>query len=347
MKNKILNWFEKFYPNIINDMKNTNHNHSNGSINPYHAEGDVWKHTLMVYDLIIDENVNTLFAALLHDLGKTHTRYEKNDGKVSFRNHENVSMYYSIDILKNAKKDFKDLDLLTTLKLIAWHGTLWNHLKNIDNEFLNNINLKYGNDIPFFKSLISFVEADYYGRLLLNNDECKEKNDIFNFLYNYIPFNKLQYKEKRNLDVVVLIGLSGSGKSTLIEKHYKDFEIISVDKFLEKGKLNYNMIDYNKNVIKAYNQSLLDMKEYINNKKNVVIDMTNLTIESRRKRLSNFPSTQYNKKAIVFLNGLNNLTLNLNKRKSFKNIDFDIIKNQISNFELPNFDEFDNIEYIF
>lgn len=227
------------------------------------------------------------------------------------------------------------------------HGTLWNHLKNIDNEFLNNINLKYGNDIPFFKSLISFVEVDYYGRLLLNNDECKEKNDIFNFLYNYIPFNKLQYKEKRNLDVVVLIGLSGSGKSTLIEKHYKDFEIISVDKFLEKGKLNYNMIDYNKNVIKAYNQSLLDMKEYINNKKNVVIDMTNLTIESRRKRLSNFPSTQYNKKAIVFLNGLNNLTLNLNKRKYFKNIDFDIIKNQISNFELPNFDEFDNIEYIF
>lgn len=346
MKNEILKWFEINEPQFIEDMKNTNHNNSLGDTNPYHAEGDVWTHTLMVFDLIEDDEIDLIFASLLHDIGKTKTRIEKNDGKVSFKDHENVSTYYSIDILKKAKKTFKDLNIIDTLKLIAWHGTLWNHLKSFDDEFLNTLNLKYGNDIDFFKKLIRFVEADFYGRILLNEDEYDQKDSIFNFLYNYIPFDKLKYQKIKDLEVICLIGVSGSGKTTYIEKNKLNYEILSVDKYLEKGKLIYNMIDYDKNVKKTYNNVLADMKKFISSKKNVIIDMTNTSKETRRKKISNFPSTQYTKKAVVFLNGIESIKINLNKRKDIKNIDWNIIENQIKTFELPNYDEFDIIEYI-
>lgn len=348
MKKKVLQWFEKNEPQLIEDMKNTNHNNSSGEPNPYHAEGDVWVHTLMVYDLIPDEDneIDLMFAALLHDIGKTKTRVEKSDGKVFFKDHENVSTYYSIDILKKAKKDFNNLNIIDTLKLIAWHGTLWNNLKSFDNEFLNVLNLKYGNNINFFYKLIKFVEADYYGRILLNENEYKEKEKVFDFFYNYIPFDKLKYQKNRELEVVCLIGLSGSGKTTYIQQNKLNYEILSVDKYLEKGKLIYNMVDYDKNVKKAYNNVLAEMKKFISSKKNVIIDMTNTSKETRRKKISNFPSTQYVKKAVVFLNGIEGIKNNLNKRKDIKNIDWNVIEGQIRTFELPNYDEFDIIEYI-
>lgn len=346
MKNLILKWFKNNYNNLIDKMIETNHHHSNGSLNPYHLEGNVWIHTNMVLDLIEEDNIDQIFAALLHDIGKVNTRLEKDNGKVSFRDHENVSSYLSIDILKKAKLEFKELNIVETIKLIAWHGTLWNHLTDFGPKFQSKLNYKFGNDKEFFYKLVSFVEADFFGRTLKNENEIDEKMKIFDFLYNFIPYNTLEYAEKRDLEVICLVGISGSGKSTWIKNSNLNYQVVSVDKYLEKGKMDYNYVDYDKKIKKAHDSSLKDIKNYIDNKDNVIIDMTNTSKETRRKKLSKFPSTQYSKKAIVFLNGVEGIKKNLKNRENTKKIDFSIIERQIKTFELPNYDEFDQIEYI-
>mgnify|MGYP000550010187 FL=1 len=88
-----------------------------------------------------------------------------------------------------------------------------------------------------------------------------------------------------------------------------------------------------------------DMLEAIKKDKNVIIDMTNLDKENRRRKLSKFPSSKYHKKAIVFLNGMNEIKSNLLKRED-KKIPESVIFEQMLNFELPNYDEFDEIQFI-
>lgn len=345
MKNKIIEWFKNKYNNLYEQMNIVTHTHDNGNLSPYHLEGSIWNHTMMVLEWIEEDNINHIFAGLLHDLGKLDTRIVKTD-KVSFTYHENVSTYKSIDILKEAKKTFEELDIIKVLKLIAWHGTLWTKTGSIE-DTLKDIDLKYGHNIEFFKDFLKFVEADALGREMESKQEEERVINQINFLNNYIPYDKTQYKVTPKNEVIFLIGISGSGKSTLVDKLNVNnkYKIVSVDNLLTKGKLNYNSIDYSKNVKKAFDQTMKDMLLYIQNEENIIVDMTSLDKETRRKKLSKFPVTKYNKKAIIFLNGEKSIKENLSKRKD-KTIDKDLIKAQIFNFELPNYDEFDVLEFI-
>lgn len=346
METQILEWFKTNQKELYNFMQNCSHHHSNGNQNPFHLEGSVWTHTTMVLDKVNKENINLIFAAILHDVGKVFTRYEK-ETKVSFRGHENASMYKSIDILKEASKTF-DIDVLKILKIVAWHGDLWTKRDNLieENEHKKNIDLKYGNDYDLYKELLNFVKADVYGRNVLDEYEILRIEDEFKFLDNYIPYDSTKFTKEKKSKVYCLIGLSGSGKSTWLKnKKFENFNIISVDKYLEKGKLNYNSVDYEKKIKKAHDQTLVEIKDTIIKEKNCIIDMTNLTKETRRKKLSQFPSTKYEKIGIVFLNGEKEIEKNLSKRTD-KKIPIEVLKKQLNSFELPGMDEFDVIEYI-
>ena len=350
MKDKILNWFKENYNEFYKQMEIITHDHSNGNKNPFHMEGTILVHTKMVLDwLEINENdnnsINLIFAAILHDLGKIFTKKE-DESRAHFKKHENISTYLSIDILKMAKKDFPDINIIKTLKLIAWHGSLWVR-KEHDNleENLKILDYKYGHDLDFYKDLLKFVEADACGRTFKHKEDEDYILEQFKFLNNFIPYDKTKYVKEKTSEVVLLVGLSGSGKSTyLSNNNFDNYEIISVDNILSKGKLNYNSIDYKKNVKKAFDQTMKDMLEAIKKDKNVIIDMTNLDKENRRRKLSKFPSSKYHKKAIVFLNGINEIKSNLLKRED-KKIPENVIFEQMLNFELPNYDEFDEIEF--
>jgi predicted kinase len=370
-------WFEKNKPELLNQLSLTYHKHSNGNDNPFHLENDVLTHTLMVYDNIKSEQIELYIAAILHDIGKIYTRNEKNSGKVSFFGHENVSTIYAIDILNElvaetmedkkihrnflpniSEKDFQSIDKILVLQLIAWHGLLWRK-KSVDHNQRNNlINSKFSHD-GFYQKFVEFVKADAFGRITNDEDDTLRIMEDFEYLENYIPFNKNLYSQHNpQNEVIMLVGLSGSGKSTLINKliidnPQKDYKIISIDNYLSKGKLDYNSVNYKKEVKKAHTQSLKDIKNYISNNDNVIIDMTNLSIETRRKKLSLFPSTKYKKIGIVLLIGLTQLEINLKLRektnfngKERKTISKDIINKQIKSFELPGLDEFDELEYI-
>ena len=345
MREQILEWFNKNYYSIIEDFKKTNHHHSNGTLNPFHLEGNCYTHTMMVYNLIEGDDPNLYLAALLHDLGKIDTRYEKKNNRVSFRSHECVSMVKSIDILKRAKKTF-DIDIIKILQMIAWHGELWTKKDIPRDVHLKQINDKFGFSVDFYDDFVHFVKADALGREMEDEDAYIEVIEQMDFLENYIPFNSKDYfRHNPTKEVICMVGISGSGKSTLIESEYNDYRVISVDNYLNKGKLDYNSVDYTKNIKKAHDNSIKDIKEAVQREENAVIDMTNLSQETRRKKLSLFPTTKYKKIAIVFLNGLEQIESNLKKR-SEKKIPQEVIERQIKEFELPGYDEFSEIRYI-
>ena len=358
-KEFLLNWFETVCPEYIELMKASTHDHlANNTKSPYHLEGDVWTHTLMVYNTPYGDKYNeVLIAKLLHDIGKPITRHEKENGRVSFYDHENASMWMSIPILTRLKHDTPiEFNFHETLMLINWHDDLNFHGKfHKDNEIdfsLNDkeksfLNSKYTNP-EFYKKMVQLNKADNYGRE--TTDDLEYFNlDKFGYLENYIPY-KANNNYTQTKKVVMMIGPSGSGKSHLVNEmlsnKLNNFKVLSFDNELNPGKLNYNSVDYSKkNVKKAHDNVVKKMNEYIKNNENVIIDMTNLDKETRRKKLSKFPSNTYMKIAYVFIGG-GEVIEDRNSKREGKNIPQEVLVKQVLNFKLPSHEEFDKIIFV-
>ena len=94
---------------IIELMRNTNHNVDSKNLNEYHLEGDVWSHTMLTFFNSFDKcefnnDIKFVFqlakpiCALFHDIGKPECRFVKNE-KVVFYGHESLSISYAVDFL--------------------------------------------------------------------------------------------------------------------------------------------------------------------------------------------------------------------------------------------------------
>ena len=68
---ELLTFFTSKYPNLVQDMKNSDHGNEFG-LNPFHMEGDIFTHSIMV--LKEAENAQDIhkYAAILHDIGKPY-----------------------------------------------------------------------------------------------------------------------------------------------------------------------------------------------------------------------------------------------------------------------------------
>ena len=150
--------------------------------------------------------------------------------------------------------------------------------------------------------------------------------------------------------VILLIGPPLSGKDTYLKsKDFSDFTMISRDDILMSlhdtndyseafHKVDHKLVD------RLLNQKIQDC---IDNKKNVIINMTNLTKRGRNRHLSKFPNSDYEKIAVVFpkLDITEYINRNL-KRKNEENkiIPLNVIESMIDNWEDVTPDEgFDQI----
>ena len=139
--------------------------------------------------------------------------------------------------------------------------------------------------------------------------------------------------------VILLVGPPLSGKDTYLKnKDYPDYEIISRDDILmslhetDDYSSAFNTINQ-KEVDKILNQKIQDA---ISEKKNVIINMTNLSKKSRNKHLCKFPKETYDKIAIVFPKlKLYEYELRNIKRKNESNkfIPIEVIKDMIDRWE--------------
>ena len=145
--------------------------------------------------------------------------------------------------------------------------------------------------------------------------------------------------------VILLVGPPLSGKDTYLRsKDFSDFVIISRDDILMSL---HNTNDYS-DAFNQVDQKLVDkllnqkIQDCIDNKKNVIINMTNLSKKSRNKHLCKFPNSDYEKIAIVFpkLNLCDYINRNDNRKKEEnKFIPVGVIQSMIENWQEVTEDE--------
>lgn len=236
---------------------------------------------MMVLHEALKDNPDNVYYALLslcHDLGKPDAQVNINN-KVYFTGHEGISVFKSINFLQDILQHSgyfglkQEFNILNLLYVINYHRVLdLREPKWLKQYFDGNKSLL--DDIYYFSTL------DDRGRIHEGGgSDNKHKIDSFSdsHISNY---------DISDSTIVVLIGVSGSGKTTLREKYEKGgFYVISRDDLILScsGTDNYNdawgKVDQNE----IDKQLMKQFHTLCRENKNIVIDMTNTSIKSRKK----------------------------------------------------------------
>ena len=367
---QLVQWFQENYPELVQDMMCSQHHKTlkdelieehkkeeanliipsnknkytglKGYINPYHIEGDVWTHTMMVCKQAEKAPYEVQIAALLHDIGKPITRsVNARNGFVSFYNHDAISAFMSLEITKRPELNLSKKERINIFNLIALHTQIY----KLSEEQISQLG-HFGED--FLYSFIELGKADHSGRFFSKgNIEIKE------FFKYTIP--EKRDNSKLDKEVIILCGLPGSGKSTWIQKNKSDAVVVSRDQCLmEVSVQDYpdKNLTYNESFRKV-NQKKVDklLKSRFQTAKyagdtcvSIIVDMTHMSKKSRNRSLSHF-GEDYKKKCVVFLTDLPTNYLR-NQKRLGKVIDKRVLDRMMKAFYPPSHDEFDEIEYV-
>ena len=317
-------------------MKESSHHYDLENLNPYHLEGDVFTHTMMVVNQVPDSaSQEVLIAALLHDIGKPMARETKEETKrVRFFNHEPLSAYLSLQILRDM--DLTDTQRVKIFQLIALHTEPFKLEPNtLADRMIHNRGLAM--------SLRVLNKADHDGRFHTQEKRGAEK------LATFVPKcnTGMAKKMPTTNEVIVLTGLPCSGKSTY-RNELEGYEVLSWDDTMlemTEGETYGDKfkVANDKDIRKVMREKKL---QWIKERKNVIIDMTNMSRKSRRKALAEFPSC-YKRKSVVFLVDLETLDKRNEIRKAEgKYIPEDVFERMVKQFYPPLYDEFEEIEWI-
>jgi predicted kinase len=155
---------------------------------------------------------------------------------------------------------------------------------------------------------------------------------------------------KSKMECVILCGIPTSGKSTYVEKlkkipYWENAVVLSTDAYIEKqvqrlGR-TYNEI-FDDVIDDATRELELEFNEAKNDGRDIIWDQTNLTVKTRRKKLSKLPSW-YHRGAVYFEISLEE-ALKRNETREGKFIPESIIKRMYHQFEIPTMTE--GFEYV-
>jgi len=352
---EILTWFNNNYQDLINEMKNCSHNLSDLELSPYHGEGSVWTHTMMVYSHLTPEaSIELRLAAILHDIGKPYTQIiREGRGRVSFTGHEHYSSFLAIDILNKYEEDFNvEIDKQRILYALNYHQILHKIVKAdeegnsyIPEEDRSKINYMFEDDLDLYQLLYDLSYIDMRGRISVDIELSINK---YKLLSNYVPYKGTTPFTKKDNIAIIMVGLPGSGKSTEIEKlkkEYPNIVVLSIDEEvmnLNKYSYSYDGAWSKKRQKEAANALFEKMKILIKDKKDFIVDATNFQEKIRRRKLNAIPSN-YKKIAIVQLAGVSFIQ-NVMKSRTDKKVSIDIIKEMSKSFYYPSYEEFHEIK---
>ena len=151
----------------------------------------------------------------------------------------------------------------------------------------------------------------------------------------------------------MLCGIPCSGKSTYVNKlkkldYWKDAVVLSTDNYIEKQAqrcgMTYNQI-FDDVIDNATRELELEFNMAKDKGKNIIWDQTNLSVKTRRKKLSKLPSF-YHRGVIYFTVSLEE-ALERNENREGKYIPKSVLKRMWHQFEIPTLEEdFDYVEKV-
>lgn len=270
----------------------------------HHAEGDVWTHTRMVIDELLQdidfqrlkyEEQNILFlSALFHDIAKPSCTLIEN-GVITSPKHAMVGEKQTRRLLWNADLHIRE----TIAALVRLHGLpIWTLEKYNPHRAVITSSLRLSNQALYLLS-----RADVRGRLCQDKEDLLFKIELFkefcienqcfehtkNFHNEHSRFKFFQQDEAQYpadlyddtlFEIIVLSGIAGSGKDTLYQKKYAHLPCISLDNIRNTYKIKATDRDAQGKVAQiAYETA----KEYCRQKQSFVWNSTNLTQELRAR----------------------------------------------------------------
>lgn len=360
-------------------LENSNPHHSEGSVWTHTCMV-----CSQILGTVKDPSIELFLAGLLHDIGKPYTRkttikenkidhspYIEYLKKTTFYDHQNIGVFLAIDALNIMFDGCLDsIDIRRIIELINFHmlfsfslgikGDNSKVLSDKDKKILNSI---FADNRDLFIDLIDFARCDSLGRITYTDKYIStmiRDSTLKNF------FDELHY-DKANKDkfpkFIMLIGVPGTGKTTYrksnIEK-FKNYQIISFDDNVEREAVNLGIsytdmfrkdrkdsVDIQKILDHTAKQNTKNLIEAVKAKKNILVDMTNLTKKSRNKKLCHVPDNRYYREAIVFIRGYDDiLKTNKEREKIQRQIPDTVLIDQMKRFSIPTEQEFDTVRII-
>lgn len=337
----------------------------------WHAEGDVFVHTKMVVEALVDlpefkileeQEKHMLFSsALMHDIEKrSTTAKEEIDGVeriVSPRHAKKGEQTVRTILYKEMVAPFAIREQLC--KLVRLHGLpLWAIEKNDPVKEVINASL-----VVNTQHLAMLAKADILGRFCNDQEEillriglfeelCKDNNCFGNargfksnygrFLYlnrgkvspDYEPFEDLKF------EVTMMCALPGSGKDWYI-KNNLDLPVLSLDTIRREMKISPTDKKKNGQVVQLGKEQA---KVYMRARQSFVFNATNITSDMRSKWISLF--TDYGGRVkIIYLEVPYKKLVSQNHNRDYK-VPQQVIDRMISKMEVPVPKEAHDLEFV-
>ncbi len=154
-------------------------------------------------------------------------------------------------------------------------------------------------------------------------------------------------------ELIMLCGIPTSGKSTYVNKlkkipYWANAVVLSTDDYIEKVAqrlgLTYNEV-FDDIIPDATRELEIELNMAKEKSKNIIWDQTNLSVKTRKKKLSKLPSI-YKRGVVYFTISLED-ALERNKHREGKFIPESILKRMWHQFEIPTLEEgFDYVEKV-
>src|SRR6056297_2856006 len=272
----------------------------------WHAEGDVWTHTVRVCDVLqagehwrhLESPAQRLllFSALLHDVAKPRTTSRDSiTGRIQSPKHAVKGEAMARAILASIDCPFRQRESICAL--VRNHGAPVHIFSRPDPEIeMTRLSWLLRNDWLYQLAL-----ADLRGRdsresnrseddlkLFLElaretgcvNSEYPFANDAARFLAGCRELSSLHYvpHQEFRCEAIVMSGMPASGKDTWIQQNLKGSAVVSLDQIRQTEK-----IDPGKNQGRVIQKAREQCREHLRTGEDFVINATNTTRQIRRQ----------------------------------------------------------------
>ncbi len=344
-------WLIQHHTNLVNAMRKTSHHFSAEQLNPWHLEGDVWVHTMLVLQAYArSDNEPDLcvgLTALLHDIGKpAAAKVLHHRQRVVFQGHESYSAWIAWGLLQDEALELSRAEQCRIFSLIAFHGCLYTGWFSADESVRNAqlIQAFSGFGQAFWHQLLAQIDHDSQGQITLNANNKNELQQL-----NQLVMQPQPKSPSDSIPIVFFVGLAGSGKTTY-RRHYEGYTIIARDDLLHKitGETHYRKAwqrQEDEQLSPRIEQALdQQFKQALAQNNPIVMDLTNLSRKARKRWLNQLPK-HYQAQALIFLASEAEIWQR-NHRRQEKSLPDEVLHDMLLRFEHPLFDEFERIDYV-